>query len=161
MPLGRIDNETTANIGRFAGGGPTNVVCERVDIDAEARSLVPEKLDRQVAAMREAFESAAAEFGARAEFTSEIIYTGYKYDESDEVVRVSTEAVRRLGLTPRLFHSGGGSDANIFNGLGFPTVNLAIGYENIHTTKEQMPVASLVQATELAVEIIRTVADKG
>jgi tripeptide aminopeptidase len=161
MPLGRIDNETTANIGRFAGGGPTNIVCERVDIDAEARSLVREKLDRQVEAMQKAFESAAAEFGARAEFTSEIIYTGYKYDESDEVVQVAMEAVGRLGLKPRLFHSGGGSDANIFNGFGFPTVNLAIGYEYIHTTKEQMPVASLVQATELAVEIIRTVADKG
>jgi len=160
MPLGRIDADTTANIGRFAGGGPTNIVCERVDIDAEARSLVPEKLDRQVAAMREAFESAAAEFGAKVEFSSEIIYTGYKYDESDEVVQVSMEAVRRLGLEPRLFHSGGGSDANIFNGLGFPTVNLAIGYENIHTTKEQMPVRALVQSTELALEIIRTVAEK-
>lgn len=160
MPLGRIDGDTTANIGRFSGGGPTNIVCERVDIDAEARSLVPEKLEKQVAAMREAFESAAAESGAKAEFDSEIIYTGYKYDESDEVVRVSMDAVRRLGLEPRLFHSGGGSDANIFNGLGFPTVNLAIGYEHIHTTKEQMPVKALVQATELAVEIIRTVAEK-
>lgn len=160
MPLGRIDAETTANIGKFIGGGPTNIVCDRVDIDAEARSLVPEKLERQVAAMREAFESAAAEFGAKAEFKSELIYSGYKYDENDEVVQVSMEAVRRLGLTPRLFHSGGGSDANIFNGLGFPTVNLAIGYEHIHTTKEQIPVEALVQATELAVEIIRTVAEK-
>jgi len=160
MPLGRIDAETTANIGRFAGGGPTNIVCERVDIDAEARSLVPEKLKRQVKAMREAFESAAAEFGAKVEFASEIIYGGYKYDESDEVVRVAMDAVRRLGLEPRLFHSGGGSDANIFNGLGVPTVNLAIGYENIHTTKEQMPIRALVQSTELAVEIIRTVAEK-
>lgn len=161
MPLGRIDADTTANIGKFAGGGPTNIVCERVDIDAEARSLAPEKLEKQVAAMRKAFEAAAAEHGAQATFTSEIIYAGYKYDESDEVVQVSMEAVRRLGLEPRLFHSGGGSDANIFNGLGFPTVNLAIGYENIHTTKEQMPVDALVQATELAVEIIRTVAEKG
>lgn len=160
MPLGRVDEDTTANIGRFAGGGPTNIVCERVDIDAEARSLVPEKLERQVAAMREAFESAAAEMGAEVAFRSELIYSGYKYGESDEVVQVSMEAVRRMGLEPKLFHSGGGSDANIFNGLGFPTVNLAIGYENIHTTKEQMPIQSLVQATELAVEIIRTVADK-
>lgn len=158
MPLGRIDEETTANIGRFAGGGPTNIVCERVDIEAEARSLVRSKLDAQVEAMKQAFEQTAEEFGARAEFTSEIIYSGYKYDESEQVVNVAAQALRSIGATPSLEHSGGGSDANIFNGLGFPTVNLAIGYEHIHTTKEQIPVKAMVQVTEAVVAIIKTVA---
>ena len=57
MPLGRIDEETTANIGRFAGGQQTNIVCDHVEILAEARSLIPEKMHAQVQKMKEAFET--------------------------------------------------------------------------------------------------------
>ncbi|PWW05631.1 tripeptide aminopeptidase [Paenibacillus cellulosilyticus] len=155
MPLGRIDEETTANIGRFEGGGATNIVCDYVKLDAEARSIVQHKLDKQVAAMREAVESAAADFGARAEFESDIIYPAFMYGDGDEVVELAKAAIQSLGLTPRTFHSGGGSDANIFNGLGVPTVNLAVGYEHIHTTKEQIKADDLAKVAELVVEIIR------
>jgi tripeptide aminopeptidase len=158
MPLGRIDFETTANIGSFAGGGATNVVCERVDIAAEARSLVQEKLDRQLAAMKTACETAAAEMGAKVEFASEIVYPAYKYDESAPVVRLAMKAVEAIGRKPRTFHTGGGSDANVFNGMGIPTVNLAVGYENIHTTGEQMPISELVAAAELVVAIVKEAA---
>lgn len=161
MPLGRIDEETTANIGRFEGGGATNIVCDYVKLDAEARSIVQHKLDKQVAAMREAVESAAAEFGARAEFESDIIYPAFMYGDGDEVVELAKAAITSLGLTPRTFHSGGGSDANIFNGLGVPTVNLAVGYEHIHTTKEQIKADDLAKVAELVVEIIRQSANRG
>jgi tripeptide aminopeptidase len=66
MPLGRIDEETTANIGRFEGGTQTNIVADRVDILAEARSLVPEKMEAQVAKMKDAFEKTAHEMGGHA-----------------------------------------------------------------------------------------------
>ncbi|WP_138753430.1 M20/M25/M40 family metallo-hydrolase [Paenibacillus sinopodophylli] len=155
MPLGRIDDETTANIGRFEGGGATNIVCDFVKLDAEARSLVQHKLDNQIEAMRKAVESAAEEFGARGELASEIIYPAYQHDDEDAVVQLAKKAIIAIGCTPRTFHSGGGSDANIFNGLGIPTVNLAVGYEHIHTTKEQIKVEDLVKTTELVVEIIK------
>ncbi|WP_336771788.1 M20/M25/M40 family metallo-hydrolase [Paenibacillus sp. MMO-58] len=155
MPLGRIDKETTANIGSFEGGGATNVVCDFVKLVAEARSIVQEKLDRQVDAMREALESAAEEFGARAEFESQLIYPAYVHDDNSPVVQLAKSAATAIGLTPRTFHSGGGSDANIFNGLGVPTVNLAVGYEHIHTTKEQIKVVDLVKITEFIIEIIK------
>lgn len=158
MPLGRIDKETTANIGSFEGGGATNVVCDFVKLVAEARSIVQEKLDAQVDAMREALESAAEEFGARAEFESQLIYPAYVHDDHSPVVQLAKTAAAAIGLTPRTFHSGGGSDANIFNGLGVPTVNLAVGYEHIHTTKEQIKVADLVKITELVIEIIKQAA---
>jgi tripeptide aminopeptidase len=154
MQLGRIDKETTANIGRFEGGGATNIVCDYVRLDAEARSIVQHKLDAQVEAMRTALEGAAADYGAKAEFESEIIYPAYQYSDGDPVVELAKSAIEAIGRTPRTFHSGGGSDANIFNGLGVPTVNLAVGYEHIHTTKEQIKVADLVKTTELVVEII-------
>ncbi|WP_141500991.1 M20/M25/M40 family metallo-hydrolase [Paenibacillus luteus] len=158
MPLGRIDEETTANIGRFEGGGATNIVCDYVKLDAEARSIVQHKLDNQIEAMRKAVESAAEEFGARGELESDIIYPAYSYDDEDPVVQLAKKAIIAIGRTPRTFHSGGGSDANIFNGLGIPTVNLAVGYEHIHTTKEQIKAEDLVKTTELVVEIIKQAA---
>ncbi|QFT89693.1 Peptidase T [Bacillus sp. THAF10] len=158
MPLGRIDEETTANIGRFEGGGPTNIVCDRVDILAEARSLVPEKMEAQVAKMKEAFETVASEMGGRAEVLVDIMYPGFKYADGDHVVEVAKRAVSDIGRTPELQRSGGGSDANVIAGFGVPTVNLAVGYEEIHTTNERMPIEELIKTTELVVSIMKEVA---
>ena len=108
--------------------------------------------------MKEALESAAQEFGATAKFESKIMYPAFKFEEQDEVVQVASRAITSLGLTPRLFHSGGGSDANIFNGLGVPTVNLAVGYEDIHTTQERIHTNDLVKTAELVVALIREAA---
>ncbi|CAM4507036.1 M20/M25/M40 family metallo-hydrolase [Paenibacillus typhae] len=155
MKLGRIDSETTANIGKFAGGGPTNVVCDHVQLDAEARSIVQEKVELQIASMREALETTVREYGAECEFRSEIIYPAFSFNENDTVVQLADRAITSLGLTTRLFPSGGGSDANVFNGLKVPTVNLAIGYEHIHTTKERIKADDLVKAAELVVAIVK------
>ncbi|RAP76460.1 M20/M25/M40 family metallo-hydrolase [Paenibacillus montanisoli] len=160
MTLGRIDHETTANIGRFEGGGATNIVCDFVKLDAEARSIVQEKLDKQVESMREAVMAVASEFGAKAEFESKLIYPAFNFTDGDEVVELAKAAIVKMGRTPKLFHSGGGSDANIFNGHGVPTVNLAIGYEHIHTTNEQIKADDLVKTAELVVEIIAQAAEK-
>src|SRR5690606_7357799 len=79
MPLGRIDEETTANIGRFEGGQATNIVADKAYILAEARSLVPEKMEAQVEKMKSAFEETAKSMGGSADVTVEIMYTGFKY----------------------------------------------------------------------------------
>lgn len=155
MKLGRIDNETTANIGKFAGGGPTNVVCDHVQLDAEARSIVQEKVGEQIASMREALETTVREHGAECEFRSEIIYPAFSFNEHDPVVQLAQRAITSMGLTPRLFHSGGGSDANVFNGLEVPTINLAVGYEHIHTTKERIKAEDIVKVAELVVNIVK------
>ncbi|MFC3745756.1 M20/M25/M40 family metallo-hydrolase [Paenibacillus sp. GCM10012306] len=155
MKLGRIDSETTANIGKFAGGGPTNVVCDHVQLDAEARSIVQEKVDRQIESMREALETTVREYNAECEFRSEVIYPAFSFNQHDPVVQLADRAITSLGLTTRLFASGGGSDANVFNGLKVPTVNLAIGYEHIHTTQERIKAADIAKAAELVVAIIQ------
>ncbi|WP_308639068.1 M20/M25/M40 family metallo-hydrolase [Paenibacillus silvisoli] len=160
MSLGRIDHETTANIGRFEGGGATNIVCDFVKLDAEARSIVQDKLDKQVESMRETVMAVVSEFGAKAEFESKLIYPAFNFTDGDEVVELAKAAIEKIGRTPKLFHSGGGSDANIFNGHGVPTVNLAIGYEHIHTTNEQIKAEDLVKTAELVVEIIAQAAEK-
>jgi tripeptide aminopeptidase len=155
MKLGRIDSETTSNIGRFEGGGEVNIVTDSIKIYAEARSQVQEKMERHVETMREAVESAAKEYGAEFEFISNIIYPAYSYGDDDEVVQVAKAAVEAIGLTPHTFASGGGSDANMFNGNGVPTVNLAVGYEDIHTTKERIKADDLVKVTELVLAIVQ------
>ncbi|ANE48043.1 hypothetical protein SY83_19050 [Paenibacillus swuensis] len=158
MPLGRLDQDTTANIGKFQGGDQTNIVCDLVKIDAEARSLHQEKVTEQVEKMRVAFESAASEYGATVDFKSEVIYPAYNYGDDAPVVKLAMRALESIGKTPKTFHTGGGSDANMFNGMGIPTVNLAVGYEFIHTLKEQIPVSELVGTAEAVVAIVKEVA---
>jgi tripeptide aminopeptidase len=158
MPLGRIDEETTANIGRFSGGTQTNIVADRAEILAEARSLIPEKMEAQVAKMKEAFESAAQEMGGKADVEIQVMYPGFKFGEGDLVVELARKAAAKIGRSSELLHSGGGSDANVIAGFGVPTVNLAVGYEEIHTTNERMPIEELEKLAEMVIALIQEVA---
>ncbi len=153
MPLGRIDEETTANIGIIQGGQATNIVCPRVDILAEARSIVTEKMEAQVEKMKQAFAVAAEEFHTQIDVDVEVMYPGFKFGEEDLVTQKAIQAVRQVGREPKLLSSGGGSDANVIAGHGIPTVNLAVGYEEIHTTNERMPIEELNKAAELVVAL--------
>ncbi|GEL77413.1 M20/M25/M40 family metallo-hydrolase [Tenuibacillus multivorans] len=154
MPLGRIDDETTANIGRFEGGKATNIVSDEAFILAEARSLNPEKLDRQIDKIKQACQEAEKELGGSLEVDVEIMYPGFRHEEGDQVVEIAKAAAKNIGRDSQLEKSGGGSDANIFAGLGVPTVNLCVGYENIHTTDERMPVNELIKVSELITSIV-------
>ncbi|MEC2158368.1 M20/M25/M40 family metallo-hydrolase [Virgibacillus halodenitrificans] len=158
MPLGRIDEDTTANIGRFEGGKQTNIVVDHVEILAEARSLVPEKMEEQVKKMNQTFITVAEEMGGSAEVEVKVMYPGFKHQAGDQVVEIARSAAKKIGRESKLLKSGGGSDANIIAGHGIPTVNLAVGYEEIHTTNERIPVDELVKVTELVTAIIEEVA---
>lgn len=155
MKLGRIDSETTANIGRFEGGGATNIVCDEVYILSEARSINPDKLDEQTKHMVETFEQTAKELGGSAETEVKIMYPGFSFSGEDKVVQIAQSAAKKIGREPRLMTSGGGSDANIINGLGIPTVTLSVGYEEIHTKNERMPVEELERLADWLVEIVK------
>jgi len=157
MPLGRIDDETTANIGIINGGVATNIVCDFVEVIAEARSLVPEKMQAQVHQMKTAFEKAADDMGGYLDLDIQVLYASYKLGHGDKVVEIAKAAIQAVGLQPKLVTSGGGSDANVFSGYGIPTVNLAVGYEDIHTTNEKMPIANLVKLAEVVKSIVETV----
>ena len=158
MKLGRLDEETTANIGRFEGGKATNIVCDEVTIFAEARSIDQAKLNAQTAHMKETFERVATEYGARAEVEVTLSYPGFRVTENDKVVQVAQAAAKAIGREPQLGISGGGSDANVIAGFGIPTVNLSVGYEEIHTTNERMPVEELEKLADLLEEIINQTA---
>ncbi|SFJ23626.1 peptidase T-like protein [Halobacillus dabanensis] len=158
MPLGRIDEETTANIGRFEGGQKTNIVCDHVEVLAEARSLDPEKMEAQVEKMKQALTETAEEMGGEVDIDVDIMYPGFKQQAGDQFVEVARSAAKRIGRESELLTSGGGSDANVISGHGVPTVNLSVGYEEIHTTNERMPVSELEKITEFVIAIVEEVA---
>lgn len=157
MKLGRIDKETTANISYFKGGKKetTNIVTDYVEIEGEARSLQKEKLEQITEHIEHHFVTTAANFGAKAKFHLFEVYPGFVIEKNDEVVNIAQRAANKLSLSSELLKSGGGSDANIFNSLGFPTANLSVGYEHIHTTNERIHVDELVHLTQLTVEIVK------
>jgi tripeptide aminopeptidase len=158
MTLGRIDEETTANMGVINGGGATNVVPDRCVIKGEARSRDEGKLAAQVEAMLEAIGTAAAEVGIDVQMTVNEEFHGFVLDERALPVRIAQAAMRNLGLDPVLVGSGGGSDVNIFNRKGLPSVNLSVGYENVHSPAESMSLDRLHTLYLVAHELVRTAA---
>lgn len=156
MPNGRIDEETTANIGYFQGGKSTqtNVVVDQVSIVQEARSIQKHKLEAVLEDIQTAYQETAEAFSGDADVEVEWMYPGFRHDADAPVVQVAQQAAKKLGFSSELLKSGGGSDANIFNGHGVPTVNLAVGYENIHTTDERIHTDHLENLTKYVLEII-------
>lgn len=154
MELLRIDQETTANIGSISAAGPTNIVPNRCELRGEVRSLEPEKVTAHLACLTEVMERAAAEFGGTVTIESVPCYPAYRLAEESESVQRATRAARAIGVPVRYIGSGGGSDANIFNSRGVPSVVLGCGYEKVHTTAERMPVAQLTLLAQLVVAII-------
>jgi tripeptide aminopeptidase len=155
MKLGRIGPETTANIGSIEGGTATNVVMAEVRLKAEARSTSVEELDAQVAHMIDRFEAAAAAWGTTVAIDHKRHYRSYHVAEDTPVVRVAQAASRALGFDPNLRTTLGGSDANVFNAKGLPSIVVATGMDKIHTHKEFIKVQDLVDTARLALEIVR------
>ena len=158
MPLGRIDPETTANIGIIQGGRARNIVPDRVELTGEARSRNVAKLDAQTAVMRRALEEAARAFDARVEVDINRSYLGYELGPDAPMVRALSEACCAEGVEPELVPTGGGSDANIFNADGREVVNLSMGASGEHTTHEQVAVADMVQCARIVLSGLRGLA---
>ena len=155
MPTGRIDDETTANIGVVNGGTATNVVPERCRLECEARSRDRGKLAAQIERMIEAVNVAAAESGVDVKVTIEEDFVGFDLEPADRPVSIATAALTAMGLEPALIGTGGGADTNVFNAKGLAAVNLGVGFENVHSSQESIALARLAQLYELAHAIVR------
>lgn len=154
MKLLRIDEETTANIGSFKGGVATNIVCPEVEIVAETRSLNNEKVEAQTQHMIECFEEAAKRYGAKVEYEIDKMYQGYTISEDDELVSLVKKACNKLGIKATPVSSGGGSDANIYNGKGIKAVNLGTGMSKVHTVEEYITIKNLLNCAELTLDLM-------
>ena len=165
MRLGRIDFETTANIGTINGGIATNIIPRRVELKGEVRSHDPVKLEAQTRQLVTAVEDAVAAAARtiegvliRPEALCQVVaeYPRMAIPTDSLLVQGAVAAAARLGRQLELLPGGGGSDANIFNALGIETVILATGMTDVHSVNESVALADMARVAELLVEIIRS-----
>lgn len=154
MKLLRIDHETTANVGIIKGGIATNIVCDSVYTRFEARSLNNDKLKAQSDDMIKCIKDACEEYNTTCDLEAKLNYPAFAIDKSSDIARLVSKAIESIGQKPNLVPSGGGSDTNILNGKGITAVNLAIGMNNVHTTKESIAIDSILKSAKLVAAII-------
>jgi tripeptide aminopeptidase len=162
LRLGRLDDETTANVGVISGGTARNIVPEWCSFEMEMRSHDEAKLADVAQESLETIAFAAATCECEVETRVEESYRGYRFRRDDLPVRLVTEALRRAGVEPEFGLTGGGADANVFNERGLACVNVANGMTQIHTPDEHIAVADLgrmVEVTLALVDVARDAAD--
>jgi tripeptide aminopeptidase len=154
MKLGRIDMETTANVGLIRGGSARNAVPGLTELEAEARSLDNAKLEALVGSLRRALGEGAQSAGAIVEATIKQEYAAYRLTPDEPIVQEVTRAIQRVGLSCSLGASGGGSDSNTFNEKGLRCVNVGIGMSEIHTVNEKIEIEDLGKTCEIALALM-------
>lgn len=168
MRLGRIDDETTANLGLINGGRALNIVPNRVVVRGEARSRDPAKLSAQVQHMVECFRQAVSRasvtlegrrFEARMNHRADTQYQAMNVREDAPIVLKVMEAARRCGRLVEPGACGGGCDANILNQRGLMVANLGTGMRDIHTVREWLDVKDMLAAAEVTLELVQLQAE--
>jgi tripeptide aminopeptidase len=154
LRLGRVDEETTANVGLIHGGTAGNIIPEWCTFVAEARSHDERKLADLVQEMLDAITFAAGVSECEAETTVQKSYRGYRFRRDDLPVRLAAAALERTGFAPSYALSGGAADANVFNERGVPCVNLANGMANIHTPEESIAVSDLERMVDVTLALV-------
>ena len=163
LSLGRIDRETTCNIGVIEGGTATNIVPDRVIVKGEVRSHDAKKLqavtDTIVSAFQSAVDACCTERSnaerSRLEVSVERDFPGTLIPEDHPVVTLARQAAANLGRKMICKPSGGGADANIFFEKGIFTGVLGTGMKDVHTVGESVALDDMVRSVELLLEIIR------
>ncbi len=154
MELGRLDPETTANVGTITGGTAPNVVAERCDVELEARSLDHDRASSVVATMVDALTEAASDSECDVETTVQQQFRGYRLQRTAQPVAVAAEALEALGFEPRYITTGGASDAHIFQAAGIPCLNMANGTERNHQPDESVSVDALETMLDVALGLV-------
>ena len=156
LPQGRLDEETTFNVGTIEGGSVRNTVPEQTILVGEFRSLSLETMDAVLIQLngvlgevRDMFPEAVIDDHLHTEFES------YSVDESDPMVQRIIQALEGLGMKPTLGTSGGGSDGNIFRQRGISSVVVGMGDHGMHTVREYVTIPDLVDTAHLCEELVK------
>jgi tripeptide aminopeptidase len=161
LRLGRIDDETTANVGVIEGGTGRNVIPEHCRLLAEARSHDERKAAEVVKEMLETFTFAAGLAECEVEVQLEGSARGYRFRRDDLAVRLAATAIERTGREPSFVLSGGGADANVFIDRGLQCVNLANAMTDIHTPDERIAVSDLEAMVDVTLALVDAARDEG
>lgn len=164
MRLGRIDEETTANLGLISGGRALNVVPNEVVVRGEARSRNAQKLKDQVAHMVDCFKQAVERaavtvdgksYRAELDYSAHDEYAAMNVPDDAPIVRKVVAAAERCGRVVKPEAMGGGCDANVFNQRGLVVANLGTGMREIHTVREWLDVNDMVSTAEVTLELVK------
>lgn len=155
LQLGRLDEKTTANVGRIEGGTAVNVVAERCHVDLEARSLDEARAADVAAHIVDAFTAAAADGEVDVETLLEEQFRGYQLVRTAPPVGLAAAALDACGIDPVFRSTGGGADANVFIERGLQVVNVCNGTQNAHQPNECVTVEALEQMLEVVLALIR------
>jgi tripeptide aminopeptidase len=161
MPLGRIDEVTSANVGLVRGGTARNVVPERCSLEAEVRSHDDARVTEVVQQIVDAAAFAASLSECSLETRVEQKYRGYRFRDDDLPVRLAVEALAHAGYAARLGLSGGAADANVFNARGLQCVNLANGMTDIHTPDERIAIEDLERMVDVTLALVDAAREAG
>jgi tripeptide aminopeptidase len=154
VPNGRIDRETTANIGLIKGGSATNVVPKEVVIHGELRSHDNITLHKTRRAIFDAAHRIVKKNKAKIQISEDEEYQSFRINESDSFLKFMDNVVRSCGTLPSHVITGGGSDANIFNKRGIKTINLSSGMQKVHSNEEYILLKDLYKGSLLVLEAI-------
>ncbi len=161
MRVGRLDEETTANVGLIGGGEARNVVPPVCRVSGEARSHDRGKLADQINHVRACFDEAAGRHSGKVELSVKRSYNAFRIEPGDWPLVIAEQAARDVGIKPNPRPTGGGSDANIFNESGIVCVVMSAGAHGVHTTEEFMDVRDLHRASQWLVRAIELAATEG
>ncbi|MDZ4169110.1 MAG: M20/M25/M40 family metallo-hydrolase [Coriobacteriia bacterium] len=153
LPSGRVDELSTANVGTIEGGTATNVIAGWARLTGECRSIDRVRAEALQGTMDQIIRSAAREAGGEVELLWTVEYEGFTFAETEGPVELVRAACIDVGIPPRFFATGGGSDANVIAALGVPAVALSCGMKGVHGTAESLAVSDLERLTELCVAV--------
>ncbi|HEY1277588.1 MAG TPA: M20/M25/M40 family metallo-hydrolase [Thermoleophilaceae bacterium] len=154
MRLGRLDDDTTANVGLISGGTAANVVAERCRVELEARSLDDARAGEVVGEMVDRVSEAASDAECDVETSVERLFRGYRLARTAPAVELAAAALRECGVEPTYIASGGGSDANAFIAAGLPVVNIANGTERNHQPDESVTAEALESMLDVTLALV-------
>lgn len=154
MHIGRIDEETTSNIGRIEGGGASNIVTDEVKFTAEIRSHSMEKLNCEVNFMKSCCKNSADKYLADVIFKSDMDFPTFELSKDSYVYNLCAQNFKRQGIEPEFIAVGGGGDANILCGKGYNCAVISLGMDKVHTTKETLNIDDMFITAKVIAEMM-------
>lgn len=156
LEVGRIDHETTANVGLIEGGNALNAVPERLHFKAEIRSRSLQKLEKHSLHFEEVFNAVMQKYpGAKIELKIVREFDPYLFEENHRVIQMAKKALAQLGLKVKLEPTGGGTDVSIFHTHGIEAVCVGVGDYKAHTTREYALISEMLEAAQFCEAIVK------
>lgn len=153
-------NDTIFNVGKICGGKKNNIIPGEVLLNGEIRSFKNEMINAYLNRIETVSRKVSAKYGGEFNFTHSLDYNSFKLDESSKPVKIMQKAAKQAGISYEAIKYLAGSDANIFNENGIPSINIGLGYMNNHSSEEYIEIEDLLNAINLGIKITQIAASK-